>query len=351
MEQTQVEHPRVYFNTHEILLSKPLGLSVSAHILRIEKLVVLHGVDSVLASVELAMRSVTLSKEREMCLLAALQYIASVYQSDRELQYTHQLQNLFSTKRLSLTVEAFSMSVVKFVYAGRADLAVEQLIKHFRWLRAHRVQDAAGLNIAAAYVCNKFGQFDLAVQFSYLGYSSAFHAGDEFSISYANFFVLSANHLSGCSSVSLQSMYNKEIVKLEAGQLDLGVHANYLLPVYAASQEVTSASPDLSRAAYLLELATDLENATDGNCRAAWAAVNGFLQLCQGHDRTATALLKNSEQWQERAEATIDPLRNLLQKGLGLQTSSPNLTWKPATARAWQELRYCADHQSTSVSA
>ncbi len=340
----------MYFHTFDILHSKPLGTAVPAHILRIEKLVMQFNVDPVLTSFNLAMKSVPLSKEREMCLLASLQYIAAHHRSGSQHQYSNKLSSLFSTDRLNLTVVAFLMSVAQFVYASREDLAVEYLIKHFSWLRVNCVEDAACLNIAAAYVCNKFGRFELALQFSYLGYSSAFRREEEFLISYASYFMLTSNQLSGSSSVSLQSMYDKKIDKLEAGNLDLGVHINYLLPVYAASQEVTSSNPDFSRVRYLLGLAADLENATDGNCQAAWAVVNGFSHLRLGRNNKATEQLKNSEQLQERAEATIDPLRKLLQQGLGLQISPPDLTCRPATARAWQSLKYCAEYQSMPAS-
>lgn len=329
---------RLYFDTQETLMSPSLGMSVSAHFLRVEQLVNLHGIETVLDSFDLVLKSVFLTKDRQMCVLVALQYIAVIYGSVREHHYEQQLCTLRSTKRLEQTTESFSMRVMKYVYAGEAGLAVDSLISSFKWLRQQRVHDPSRLNIAAAYVCKEFGQFDLALQFSYLGYTSAFHDGEEYSINLASYFVLNTNRLTSPNSTALQSLFQKEVKKLESGQLDLGAHLNYLLPVYAASQELELDTPDLSRAEYLLSLANETDLVADGNSRSSWATAKGFLELHRGRISSAVRQLHHSELFQTRADATVEPLRQKLRLGLGLRTSTPALSWTPVSARAWTEL-------------
>lgn len=340
-------HVQIIAHACSILTSSRLALSVTEHHLRIENLVIEHGIEPVLASFDQAFMSTNITTARRMCALIALQYIAIVFGSDREPCYREQISPLISCDRLALSSSAFSAGVVGHVYANRADLSVKWLLEKFAWLKKHNVHDAGPLNISAAYVCKEFGKFDLALQFSYLAYSNAFHSGTEAFIQLANYFLLNTHRLTFNRSMNLQGMFDQKVSKLEAGQFDLGLHINYMLPVYAASQEVITAKPDLQRADRMLALADELGNFVDGNCQSSWAAAKGVLALHRGRVAQATEYLHQSETCQERADATIEPLRQKLRLGLGLREISPIKGWTPASGRAWRMLQTCAETQST----
>lgn len=235
-------NPRLFFAVRDELASDRRGHSVSATILHIEKLVIHYGVTPVLNAFDRGLTKVVMADQQRMCVLVALKYIAMVRGSHQVEHYRSQLQSLISSDRLFLSLEAFSMEVMHLTYAGRADLAVDSLVRSFEWLGTHQMQDSGALNIAAAYVCKQFGQFEQALHFSYLGYSVAICAEDEFAINWASYFVLNSNRLA-CGDINLKPLFDNEISKLKSAQLDLGLHANFLLPVYAANHELLNATP------------------------------------------------------------------------------------------------------------
>ncbi len=344
---TRDHQPRIFLAARDVLTSSQLALSVSENLFRIESLVLQYGIDPVLDAFDRALCGGDITTPRRMCVLIALQYTAMLFGSPREILYRDKIQALISTDRLDLSICAFSTGVVGYVYNNRADQAVEWLVDKFEWLRANRVCRAASLNIAGAYVCKEFGQFDLALQFSYLAYADAFHAEDELSIMLANYFVLNTHRLSTGNSNNLQGMFDQEVRKLQSGQINLGVHSNYLLPVYAASQEVETAKPNIQRVERMLSLASELGDSVDGNCRASWAAAKGFLELHRGNNVQAKNYLHQSEALQQRADATLEPLRQKLRLGLGMRAAPPVLSWTPASSQAWRELHRCASLQSS----
>ncbi len=345
IKQIDEPQPRVYLGALEVLLSSQLGTSTSAHRLAVEKLVIQFGIEPVLAALDHALATTCISDERRMCVLAALQFVTVVYGSNQVAQYTSQLQPLISPERLDLSVEAFAVGVFSSVHANRADLAIESLVRHFGWLKFHGIRNPGLLNISAAYACEQFGRYDLALQFSFLGYTNAFHSEDEFAINLANFFVLSSSRLATGNSVRLHSMFDNSIDKLETGRLDLGVHTNYLLPVYAASHEVSASNPDFKRIENLLALATEINHGVDDNCLLTWEVVRGCLQMQKGRYSEAIEILEYSDARQVRVDAAVEPLRQMLRRGLGLKSAPKALLWTPATERAWRDLQRFADTQ------
>lgn len=345
IEQLEESQPRVYLAVLDVLLSSRLGASAPAHRLSVEKLVIQYGVHPVVAAFDYALAVTRVADDKRMCVLIALQFVTVVYGCPRIADYTVRLQPLISPERLELAIESFSMGVLSSVHANRADLAVEALVGHFEWLKKHGCHDAGPLNISAAYTCEQFGRYDLALQFSFLGYTGAFHAEDETTINLANFFVLSTSRLATGNTVSLRSMYDNAIEKLETGRLDLGVHLNFLLPVYAASHEVLSSSPDFNRVENLLSLASEINNGVDDNCRLTWEVVQGCQQLKKGHRTRAIESLEHSEACQVRVDGAVEPLRQLLRSELRLRTAPKSLLWTPASTCAWKDLQRCADYQ------
>lgn len=344
-EHAESPHSEPYLCACNALSSSHLGLSVPAHFLHIEKLVAQFGTEAVFLAFSDALDATPLSDERRMCVLVGLQFVAINVCAERVPQYAEKIQALISPLRTATSIEAFSMEVVAAVDSNRADLAVAALLKNFAWLRTHRVQNCARLNLAAAYACLQFGRFELALQFSYLSYSNACEEEDEHSISLSGFFLLNANRIVTGSSSSLSTLYQHEVSKLEAGRFDLGLHINFMLPVYAAADELAAANPDLPRVERLLGFSAELGGTVDRSCWSEWEATNGCLQLQRGHDVNAIASLERSELSHARTNASMEPLRKSLRNGLGLRAEKQRLLWTVAPENNWRALQHCVDFQ------
>lgn len=350
MERVKQEGPNLsrkcIFDFGNRLTLNTFNFSVPAHMLHLEKLVAQYGATPVLDALDDTLCSAPITEQQRMCMLIASKYTAMVHVTSRVEHYSSKLEDLISQDRLTLSLEAFSMEVMSLTYTGRADQAVNTLLQSFEWLSRHDAQDTGALNNAAAYVCKQFGHFELALHFSYLGYAAAITTEDEFAISWARYYLLNLNRLV-YGGINLKPLFDQELCKLKSGELDLGLHANFLLPVYAASHELRTPAPDLARAEQLLDFAAECGTGVDHNLWASWSASRGYLDLRLGRLQKARSMLQQAEQSQDRVDATVDSMKHVLRRGLKMQSAATKLHWTPATARAWAQLQSCADRQQT----
>ncbi len=347
--EAELNRSRVYIEVRDLIFMSRHVSCAFTQALLLEKLMVQFGAQPVLTACDSALEHITLSVPRRMCILIALQYVSVNSSPGRAPQYAERVKHLVSPVYLSASINAFSINVIAAIHSNRADIAVKVLLDGFDWLRSNSTQQGGQLNVAAAFACTQFGRAELALQFSFFGYSNAYNSEDEPAIDLAKFHLLSASRISAGSLPSLGSMFSQETSRVEAGQLDLGQLINFHLPVYTASYELSSDVPDLKRVESLLAFAKELDGAIDSNCRGTWELGNALLQLHRGKTSLAREGLERAELFQTRINASLEPLRKELRKGLGLRPGFSGIQWTPASENAWKALQQCADLQSTSA--
>ena len=344
LEDGPANERHVRYEVLDLVSDQRVGFCDAAFRLRTESLVSEHGCELVLDHFETALQSVPISPERLQLILSTLLQLAAIYKSSRAPTYRIELLNMVSNERIDASITAFSADVQYHVLLGRADLAISALLTYFNWMKTEKVNDAGNLYIVAAYACNCFGQHDLASQYSYLEYNRAQKSGSEYAVGRANFFVLNSNRLSFGKQISLQFDYDAELRKLESGSLQLVRSNQFLLPLFAASEELAQHSPDVKRAKRLVDSAREIGDMSDSYVECVWFAVTGYMSLVQGDKAAARNALDKAECLTSNVDTSLELMLNDLSTGLGLPPKSRTSHVIPASNSAWQALRCHAAH-------